>query len=514
MFRRLTRERPLRGSNGIAFGPDGRLYVAQFLGGRIGAVDLASAEVEDVVPAGGPIEAPDDLAFGADGSMYVTDLVPGRVWRRTPEGAFDLVSDQVRAPNGIACVGNRLFVNEMVPGGRLLELFPGGGEPVVLTGGLAMGNAMQLGPDGALYYPHMLTGEVFRIPPDGGSPELVADRLPGPVAVRFDAGGALLVISRGPEGIVTRIESHGSGERSTITSGVVGLDNAAFDTENRMYVSSFASGGILELHPDGRTRDIVRRGLTGPYGIATAGGTVFAADHYRFATPATDPDDEVTTHELTTFVHGIAATPDELHVTSQFGNVRTYDRATRQIRERAKGLDRPQGLTVTSDGILVVAETEAGRLLAIAPDDTVTVLATDLPHPIDVALPHPADVDLHEDVPPVCFVSVDGAVVRVEDGRVTPVAEGLDGPQGITVLGSELIVVETGARRLLAVDIATGAQRVVATELPLPAERTAEPALFAYASMPGVPRRFAGVAAGPDGTLYVAGDGTVLAVQP
>ena len=27
-------------------------------------------------------------------------------------------------------------------------------------------------------------------------------------------------------------------------SGIVGLDNAAFDDENRMFVSSFASGGI------------------------------------------------------------------------------------------------------------------------------------------------------------------------------------------------------------------------------------------------------------------------------
>jgi len=74
--RRLTRPTPLRGSNGVAFGPDGRLYVAQFLAGQISAVDLRSGDVEVVVPAGGPIEAPDDLAFGPDGSMYVTD--PGR----------------------------------------------------------------------------------------------------------------------------------------------------------------------------------------------------------------------------------------------------------------------------------------------------------------------------------------------------------------------------------------------------------------------------------------------------
>lgn len=137
---RVARPTPLPGSNGIAFGPDGRLFVAQFLAGQISAVDLTSGETEVIVPADGPVQAPDDLAFGADGSMYITDLVPGRVWRRDPGARFTLLTDQVRLPNGVACTGDRLFVNEMIPHGRLLELRDDG--PVVLTDGLAMGNAM------------------------------------------------------------------------------------------------------------------------------------------------------------------------------------------------------------------------------------------------------------------------------------------------------------------------------------------------------------------------------------
>ncbi|MER5390013.1 hypothetical protein [Saccharopolyspora sp. NPDC002686] len=191
---RLTEANPLWGSNGIAFGPDGRLYVAQYVAGRISAVDLGSGDVEVVVDLDGPIQSPDDLAFGTDGSMYITDLTPGRVWRRTPDGAFTLVSDEVAATNGIACVGDRVFVNEMRVGGRVLEVTPGA-EPVVLAEGLAMGNAMQLGPDGCLYYPHMITGEVHRVSPDGGEPELVAEDVHAPVAVRFDRGGSLTCLA-------------------------------------------------------------------------------------------------------------------------------------------------------------------------------------------------------------------------------------------------------------------------------------------------------------------------------
>ncbi|MER6712963.1 hypothetical protein [Streptomyces sp. NPDC000877] len=510
---RLNPPNPLQGSNGVAFGPDGRLYVAQFLAGRISAVDPATGDIEIVVPADGPVQSPDDLAFGADGSMYIADLVPGRVWRRGPEGEFSLVSDEVKVPNGITCVGDRLFVNEMRMNGRLLELFPGGGDPVVLTDGLAFGNAMQRGPDGCLYYPHMVSRQVWRIPPDGGVPEVVAEDVHDPVAVRFDQGGVLHVLSRGPEGIVTRVDLHGSGSRSLVTSGVTGLDNAAFDAENRMFVSSFASGGITELHPDGRTRTLVPRGLDGPYGVTIdLGGTVYAADHYRVARPehpAGDGSGDVATEILRPFCHGITADGGLLHTTSQYGTVQTYDPADASTRLRATGLDRPLGIAARSDGTLVVAETGAGRVLAVDASDTVTVLAEGLEHPVDVAL----------DAAGRCYVSDDrlGAVLRVDDGEPVVLADGLGAPQGLAVHGDALFTVDTGHRRLWSVSLPTGESRVAAEDLAVgPPRATAPaPALFAH-GVPGLAPPFAGLAAAPDGSLLLSADaeGTVLRLTP
>lgn len=493
---RLTGPNRLWGSNGVAFGPDGRLYVAQFLAGLISAVDLASGDVEPVVPMDGPVQSPDDLAFGPDGAMYITDLVPGRVWRRSPDGEYTLVSEEVKAPNGIACVGDRLFVNEMRPGGRLLELFPDGREPVELAGGLAMGNAMQLGPDGCLYYPHMLTGQVHRIPLDGGPPELVAENVHEPVAVRFDRGGVLTVLSRGAAGIVTRIDLLGSGKRTVVPSEIVGLDNAAFDDENRMFVSSFASGGITELHPDGRTRTVVPRGLDGPYGVAVDhAGTVYAADHYRLTTPGEGGE------ELQIFSHGIAEDAGLLHVTSQYGDVRTYDPAGKTVRTRASGLDLPMGLAVRADGSLVVAEAGTGRILAVDKEDTVTVLADGFGRPVDVAV----------DARDRCYVSDElrGTLYRIEDGTALSVVDGLDSPQGLAAYEGELFVVETGRRQLVAVDLLTGASRVEAENLAvgLPPETSrVQPALVCH-GLPGAPRQFAGLAVGPDGALHLSADG-------
>ncbi|WP_344485853.1 hypothetical protein [Nonomuraea monospora] len=492
----------------MAFGPDGRLYVAQFLAGQISAVDVATGDVEVVVPPDGPLQSPDDLAFDTDGAMYVTDLVPGRVWRRDPAGHFTLVTDEVTAPNGIACVGTRVFVNEMIPGGRLLEL---GDDPMVLAKGLAMGNAMQLGPDGRLYYPHMLTGEVFRVPLDGGEPELVAADVPDPVAVRFDREGVLLVLSRGESGFVTRLDLTGTGDRSAIVSELNALDNAAFDADNRMFVSSYAHGGVAELAGDGRTRQIVPRDLGGPFGVTIdLGGGVHLADHYRLAQPAEQPsdrpDENVTTTELVNFVHGVAADGDLLHTTSQYGQVRTHDRASGTTRTRANGLERPLGIAVRADGTLLVAESGAGRIVAIGHDDQVSVVADGLGSPAGVA------VDGGR-----CYVTDErlSAVYRIEDGVPELLADGLGAPQGITVHDGVVYVVEAARRRLLAIDPVTGDVTVEADSLPVASPAGPRPGLFVVPGLPGMPRPFAGLAATPDGALVLSanGDGSVLRLK-
>ncbi|WP_411573295.1 SMP-30/gluconolactonase/LRE family protein, partial [Streptomyces scabiei] len=223
--------------------------------------------------------------------------------------------------------------------------------------------------------------------------------------------------------------------------------------------------------------------------------------------------DAVLTRLLLPFAHGITAEGHLLHHTSQFGTVRTYDTVSGVVRERARGLDRPLGIAVGPDGALVVAETGAGRVLALGDGDgdgpgSVTVLAEGLDRPTDVVF----------DAEGRLYVSEErlGTVLRIgTDGATAVVAEGLGSPQGLAVLDSELFVVEGGPRRLRSVSLVSGASRTEAEDLPVGpppgiVPRT-EPALFADV-MPGLARRFAGLAAAPDGTLLLSadGEGTVL----
>lgn len=81
-------DRGLLFSNGIAFGPDGRLYVAETLSGNIyrydcsggrvlGARQLFGNVIERFNPA--ELKGPDGMKFGADGNLYVAVFGQGDV---------------------------------------------------------------------------------------------------------------------------------------------------------------------------------------------------------------------------------------------------------------------------------------------------------------------------------------------------------------------------------------------------------------------------------------------------
>jgi len=85
----------LRFANGIAFGPDGALYVAETLTGHIYRYALHSDgsvagrhEFANVLQPGAPagFQGPDGCKFAADGSLYVAVFGQGHVARVEPDG--------------------------------------------------------------------------------------------------------------------------------------------------------------------------------------------------------------------------------------------------------------------------------------------------------------------------------------------------------------------------------------------------------------------------------------------
>ena len=313
---------------GLAFGPEGALYIAQAGSGGDGACgpgpegtrcygdsgtisryDLRNGSLTDVV-TGLPSLAtedgqmfaigPNDLSFQGRGNLFFTIGFGGdpnaredlfgpdgaklaHLGRATPNGAWKLLEDlgQFEAdanPTGdeidsnpygvLALAGKQIvadaganalvqvrsnaisalatFPNRLVEAPPFLGLPPGTQIPMD-----AVPTSVAVGPDGD-YYVGQLTGfpfpvgaaNVYRVPPDGGAPEVFASGFTHIVDLAFGPDGSLYVLEIAKNGLL-----------------------AAFNTNDW-------TGALIRIAPDGTRTELVPGVLTAPGGVAVGGDGV------------------------------------------------------------------------------------------------------------------------------------------------------------------------------------------------------------------------------------------------
>jgi len=181
---------------GVAFDPDGNLYVSSRFEGVVYKVDESGQHDVAVSDCGVPC----GLAFTPDGALLVGDR-SGSILRVLPGGravAIATVPASVAAfhlamgPDGFLYVtaptmSTRDHVYRVSMDGKVEIAWSGFGRP----------QGLAFGPDGALYVAEALAGSsgVYRMSLDGGSsPERVLAGV-GLVGLAFDPGGALVVVS-------------------------------------------------------------------------------------------------------------------------------------------------------------------------------------------------------------------------------------------------------------------------------------------------------------------------------
>jgi sugar lactone lactonase YvrE len=507
---RLTPASRLFGANGLRTSPDGKVYVAQVAGSRISALDVDSGELSTVSEPGSAVVAPDDVAFDDAGDLYITEYYDGRVAVKGKDGTVRTLRDDLPGANGITFHQGRLFVDECRIGGRLMELDLNGGAPKVLADELPMPNALAAGPDGKLYYPMLGTNDIWRIDPEGGTPERVVGDLGAPTAVKFDRDGFIVSTQVGT-GEVLRIDPR-SGDRTVLATIAPGLDNLTF-VGDRLFVSGF-TGTITEILGGGQTRSVLPAGMTWPLDLTVApDGTLVIADGTYVYTLGAD-------RTLTTigmlfypgwpgYIRGIQATgAGEFVVTTSNGQVASWKPAEMSSEVLADGLDQLYGVAVSPAGAVVAVELGTGRVLSVD-GGKVEALASGLQQPTGVAFTPDGTLLVAE--------SGAGRVVAVSGGDVDTVVDGLETPQGLLVLDGTLYVVDAGAKTVVAVDLGSKARSVIAADLPIGAPPGVDlKPLNGLIPFSGPQGLFAGITAGPDGTVYVSADadGSVLALRP
>ncbi len=506
----LTEGAPIQGTNGIAVGPDGKLYVTSVSGREIVVMDRNSGRILERLGTGDGVETPDDAVFGPDGSLYWTALFAGQVGRREPDGTVSIVANLPPGPNPIAFSGDgRLFVGLAAFGDGLYEVDPlGVAAPVLIipppTGGL---NGFEFGPDGYLYSPQTTTGSVVRIDVDAGTITPFAIGFTLPVALDFDSQGRLYVNDTAADQIV-RIDL-ATGDREVFAELPDGVDNLAFDANDNLYVTSLLQGSVREIRPNGHVRTISPAGMTTPGGVAVLGGgppgnpdVAWVADFFSLRGIQGVSGREVeffgTVPGLSALTAPGTASADgaNLVLSSWILNaVQVFEPATGNVLLNLPDFALPLN-AIRFQGDLVVSELGTGSVVrADGADPSLrTTLASGLAVPTGLAA---TAADLW--VADLIF----GTVLHVVDagGVITPpavVAAGLAGPEGLAVLpDGDLLVVEAAAGRLSRIAPASGTVIPVAENLGLGAP---PPPLMPPTWL------FNGVAVGARGAAYVTGD--------
>jgi sugar lactone lactonase YvrE len=496
---------PLAGSsNGLAFDSEDRLYIANVWAGTITTMN---ADTGDILQVYGPdygLAFADDVAIGPDGALYFTLEGPaGEVGRISPDGERSTLA-MLPFANPLAFSDDgRLFAAQCFgPENGLYEIDPEGvSEPRLIFGGLpgCAVNAFDFGPDGFLYAPSPYEGRIVRIDVDSGEVTTILDGLAGPAAVEFDSQGRLH-FAEFNTGEVYRVDLE-TLNREKLATLEVGLDNLAFDSQDRLYVSSAVDGFIIEVLFDGTIRVVSAGGMVAPGGIAVQGDSLFVAEPSAIRVFDRQTGGQ-TALERSVFGVSDLGTPvtvsadgDDLILTSWFdSSVRIWNAETREIKPYMDFAVPINAIRFRGD--LIVAELGTASIVRASGDNLSEreTLAT-LTVPAGLAA---TGNDL--------WISdwATGTVWQlVADGETLSepreVATGFAFPEGLAVTpDGQLVLIETGTGNLVTLDPDSGETSIIgeglAVEPPPPPDIPLPPTLW-----------FSGVAVGDDGAIYASG---------
>ncbi len=495
------------GANGMFFDGDDQLHVASVGGQRISVLDRDSGERIDTFGADQGVAFPDDLTFAPDGTLYWTEFAYGEVRGLTADGTSVSVASGISSVNPITVSDDgRLFVAQCFDpvSNGIYELDPAGVEaPRLIVGDIpgCASNGLDWH-DGFLYAPQWFNGRVVRVDVETGDLTEVTTGWPVPAAVKFDSNGALHAVSYG-SGEVVRIDLE-TGARTVLAELPVGLDNLAFDSEDRLFVSSATDAFVVEIEEDGTVTELRAGGMNAAMGVAVLGDQLWVGEALamRSFDKASGEELDVVRNVLGIGPFGsspgnVTALDDErLLLLDPFsGGAAIFDASSMAVQP-IESLVVPADAEPFGTGV-VISDFATGQIvLASGPSlSEREILVEGLTAPTGLA----ADGDN-------LYVSslVTGVVLQVvEDGDVladpVPVTDAVfAGPEGITVrAGGRLVVVEGATGVLRQVELSTGDVTTLATELSF------------LPPLPGLlPFHFLNdVVVDDDDVLYINGDG-------
>jgi len=273
--------------DGLAFDPNGVLYVAEEMAGRISQVGAGGS----ITPVITGLTNPEGIAFDDAGSLYIVeDAQAGRLIKRTSDSLTTTLAADLDAPEGVVWTpdgtlyvteSNAEFVTDLTAlQTRIASVSPSGAVSRIITNTPTIDGAdvafwsyagITVGPDGSLYVTNELAGversyvvvpgftltlhitdSVFTVDPSAGARRPFASGLASPEGLRFSAddGFPLYVAEEDIGGGAGRLSRVGpDGSHSPLCTGFFSIEDVAVDQSGWLYVSEDTSGLVIRIRP-------------------------------------------------------------------------------------------------------------------------------------------------------------------------------------------------------------------------------------------------------------------------
>ncbi|MDH4571541.1 SMP-30/gluconolactonase/LRE family protein [Salinicola acroporae] len=205
-------------------------------------------------------------SFDLEGNLWFVDIPFGRIFRASPRGDIELVTQYDGYPNGLKIdAGGRIFIADAKNG--IMSLDPATSKVTTALGDADSEsfkgcNDLHIGPDGTLYFTDQgqtglqdPSGRVYRWDPDSGRLDCLIDNVPSPNGLVLDTSGHTLYVAVTRANAVWRLPVSQS-QRVTraglflqFSGGRAGPDGLALTRDNGVVVCQTGMG-LVWVHDE------------------------------------------------------------------------------------------------------------------------------------------------------------------------------------------------------------------------------------------------------------------------
>jgi sugar lactone lactonase YvrE len=335
------------GLNGFEFGPDDRLYGPLWFKGQVAKVDVDKAELTVVADG---FKTPAAVNFDSKGNLWVVDTALGQLVRVDPKtGAKKMVAQLKPSLDNLAIDDkDRIYVSNMADNGIQEVDAETGAAKQVIIGKLALPGGIGVVSDGLTDTIYVADVFAYRTV-DGATGEVSEPARMHAAGVTLEypmsatAKGDDVLLSSWFTGTVQVVDRE-TGTTKEMMHDFKAPHDAIRLADGSVLVSELGSKSLIRASGEhGKERTVLIGGLEGPVGLV--GG----------------PNGDV-------------------YVTEAFAGQVSKVKSNGEKTVVAKDLKMPEGIALTGDGKLIVAEVGAKRIVELDPQTgKLTEIAGNLP---------------------------------------------------------------------------------------------------------------------------------------